>query len=70
MTGKYRGAVHCSCNINLKLTKNIPVIFHNLRGYDSHSLIKEINKFDVKKRHTKWTRKIHGFHRYYKSGFY
>ena len=37
-----------SCNINLKLTKKIPVIFHNLRGYDSHLIIKEISKFDVK----------------------
>ena len=40
ITGKYRGAVHCSYNINLKLTKKIPVIFHNLRGYDSHLIIK------------------------------
>ena len=48
ITGRYRGAAHWSCNINLKLTKKIPVIFHNLRGYDSHLLIKEICKFDVK----------------------
>ena len=48
ITGKYRGAAHWSCNINLKLTKKIPVIFHNLRGYDSHLIIKEISKFDIK----------------------
>ena len=48
ITGKYRGAAHWSCNINLKLTKKIPVVFHNLRGYDSHLIIKEISKFDVK----------------------
>ena len=48
MTGKYRGAAHWSCNINLKLTKKIPVIFPNLRGYDSHLIIKEIGQFDVK----------------------
>ena len=48
ITGKYRGAAHWSCNINVKLTKKIPVIFHNLRGYDSHLIIKEISKFDVK----------------------
>ena len=48
ITGKYRGAAHRSCNINLKLTKKIPVMFHNLRGYDSHLIIKEISKFDVK----------------------
>ena len=48
ITGKYRGAAHWSCNINLELTKKIPVIFHNLRGYDSHLIIKEVSKFDVK----------------------
>ena len=48
ITGKYRGAAHWSCNINLKLSKKIPVIFHNLRGYDSHLIMKEIGKFDVK----------------------
>ena len=48
ITGKYRGVSYWSCNINLKLTKKIPVIFHNLRGNDSHLMIKEIGKFDVK----------------------
>ena len=48
ITGKYRGAAHWSCNINLKLSTKVPVIFHNLRGYDSHLIIKEIGKFDVK----------------------
>ena len=48
ITGKYRGAAHWSCNINLNLTKKIPVIFHNLWGYDSNLIIKEISKFDVK----------------------
>ena len=47
ITGKYRGAAHWSCNVNLKLTRKIPVIFHNLRGYDSHLIIKEISTFDV-----------------------
>ena len=40
ITGKYRGAAHWSCNVNLKLSKKIPVIFHNLRGYDSYLIIK------------------------------
>ena len=45
---KYRGAACWIYNINLKLTKKIPVIFYSLRGYDSHLTIKKISKFDVK----------------------
>ena len=30
------------------MSKNVPLIFHNLRGYESHLIIKEISKFDVK----------------------
>ena len=48
ITEKYRGASHWSCNINLKMSKKIPVIFHNLRGYDNHLIIKEGSRFDVK----------------------
>ena len=48
ITGKIRGAAHWSCNVNLKLCKKIPVIFHILRCYDIHLIIKEIGKFDVK----------------------
>ena len=48
VTGKFRGATHWSCNINFQLTKKIPVIFHNLNGYDSHLIFSELNKFDMK----------------------
>ena len=47
-TGKYRISAHWSCNINLGLTKKVLVILHNLRGYDSHLIMGEIGKFDVK----------------------
>ena len=48
MTGKFRRATHWSCNRNLQLTKKVPVIFHNLRGYDSQLIFDELNKFDMK----------------------
>ena len=35
-------------NVNLKVTENVLVIYHNLKGYDSHLIINEIGKFDVK----------------------
>ena len=48
ITGKYRGSAHWSCSINLRLTKKVPVIFHNLGRYDSHLNMRKIVKFDVK----------------------
>ena len=48
VNSKFRGAAYGSCNINLKLTKEVPVIFHNLRGYNSHLIFNELDKFDIK----------------------
>ena len=48
VTGKFRCAAHESCNLNFQLTKKVPVIFHNLRSYDSHLIFNELDKFDVK----------------------
>ena len=48
VTGKFRGADHWDCNINFQLIKKVPVIFHNLRVYDSHLIFNELDKFDVK----------------------
>ena len=50
ITGKYRGAAHDKCNLNFQITNKIPVIFHNLRGYDSHFIIQEIG--EIIKKHT------------------
>ena len=47
ITGKNRGAAHYSCNISLKITKTVPVIFHNLKGYDGHLIFKELGRFNV-----------------------
>ena len=48
VTGKFKGAAHKSCNLNFKLTKKVPVIFQNLKNYDSHLIFNELDKFDVK----------------------
>ena len=41
-TGKFRGATHNKCNLKYKKPRFIPVIFHNLSGYDSHLFIKNL----------------------------
>ena len=48
ITGKYRGSVHKDCNINVKLNHKIPVVFHNLKNYDSHLIMQELGKFNLK----------------------
>ena len=42
-TGKYRGAAHRSCNSLLRMPTHIPVVFHNLAGYDAHFFIKSLH---------------------------
>ena len=44
--GKYRGSAHTDCNLLSTSTNEIYVIFHNLRGYDSHLNMQEIEKFN------------------------
>ena len=48
ITGKYRGSAHRDCNINLKLNHKIPIVFHNLKNYDFHLIIKGLGKFNLK----------------------
>ena len=50
VTGQYRGSAHQDCNLNFRITDKIPVIFHNLRGYDSHFIMQEIG--EMAKKHT------------------
>lgn len=45
ITGKYRGSAHQDRNLKLRIsaeTFKLPVIFYNLRGYDSHFIMQEI----------------------------
>ena len=43
-TGKYRGAAHSACNLQYKIPKNIPVVFHNGSNYDFLLIIKQFAK--------------------------
>ena len=43
-TGEYRGAAHFGCNLRYKIPSYIPVVFHNLAGYDAHLFIRELAK--------------------------
>ena len=48
ITGKYRGSAHRDCNINLRLSHKISIIFHNLKNYDSYLIMQELGKFNLK----------------------
>ena len=48
ITGKYRGSAHRDCNINFTLNRKIPIVFHNLKIYDSHLILQELGKFNLK----------------------
>ena len=41
-TGKYRGAAYSICNLRYKISKEIPVVFHNGSIYDYHFIIKQL----------------------------
>ena len=45
ITGKYRGAAHKECNSELRIPRKLPIIFHNLEGYDGHLIFRELNNF-------------------------
>ena len=43
-TGKYRGDADSNCNLNYKISKEIPVVFHNGSTYDYHFIIRQLAK--------------------------
>ena len=54
ITGKFRGSAHQQCNLKLRIKPEdikVPVIFHNLRGYDSHFIMQQIGEIAKKYAH-------------------
>ncbi|XP_073979977.1 uncharacterized protein [Rhodnius prolixus] len=44
ISGMYRGPVCNKCNLQCRTPNYVPVIIHNLSGYDAHLIIKELAK--------------------------
>ena len=49
ITGKHRYSAQGDCNINLRLNHKTSVVFYNLKNYDSHLIMQELDKFNLKK---------------------
>ena len=49
ISGKYRGAAHSHCNLQMRKLFKIPVFFHNFRGYDSHLVVQSLKNFPLRK---------------------
>ena len=41
-TGKFRRAAHNICNLRYKISREIPLVFHNGLTYDYHFIIKQL----------------------------
>ena len=55
ITGKFRGSAHQECNLKLRIKSEdimVPVIFHNLHGYDSHFIMQQIREIAKKRAYT------------------
>ncbi len=42
ITGKYRGAACDKCNLRMRVPTFVPILFHNLEGYDAHLFVKSL----------------------------
>ena len=47
-SGLSRGAAHVTCNLQYKIPSYIPVVFHNLSGYDAHLFIRKLPRKNSK----------------------
>ena len=55
ITGKFRGSAHQECNLKLRIKPEdikIPVIFHNLHGYNNHFIMQQIGEIAKKHAYT------------------
>ena len=55
IAGKFRCSAHQECNLKLRIKPEnlkIPVIFHNLRGYDSYFIMQQIGEIAKKHAYT------------------
>ena len=48
ITGKCTGFRNREFIITVKLNHKIPVVFHNLKSYDSHLIMQKLGKFSLK----------------------
>ena len=47
ITGEVRCSAYRDCNMNIKLIHKIPIVFYNLKDYDSHLRTKqELSQFN------------------------
>ena len=44
ITGDFFGAAHRQCNLEPQVSFQIPVFFHNFRGYDAYLIVHEFGK--------------------------
>ena len=48
ISGEYRGAAHNLCNLHFRFKPQIPVFFHNLKGYDGHLIMQGMSEWPEK----------------------